>query len=64
MLTPLKEEKSDWQDLARQRAMKIKDSPVQGGKIEAERIFQGEAKFPVPEKKENLTDSRVVFGLK
>ena len=64
MLTHLQVGEGNLRDLARQRAMKVKDFLVREGKIEPERIFIVEAKSLPPEKKENLKDSRVVFGLK
>jgi hypothetical protein len=64
MLTHLPVEEGELRDLARQRAMKVKDFLVREGKIEPERIFLVEAKSLPPEKKENLKDSRVVFALK
>jgi hypothetical protein len=64
MLTHLQVQEGELRDLARQRAMKVKDFLVREGKIEPERVFLVEAKSLPPEKKENLKDSRVVFGLK
>ncbi len=64
MLTHLEVGEGELRDLARQRAMKVKDFLVQEGKIEPERIFLVEAKSLSPEKIENLKDSRVVFALK
>jgi flagellar motor protein MotB len=64
MLTHLEVKEEDLRDLASQRSRKVKDFLVQEGKIEPERIFLVEAKSLSPEKKENLKDSRVVFGLK
>ena len=64
MLTHIEVKEEDLRDLASQRSRKIKDFLVREGKIEPERIFLVEAKSLPPEKKENLKDSRVVFGLK
>ena len=64
MLTHLQVQEGELRDLARQRAMKVKDFLVREGKIEPERIFLVEAKSLPPEKKENLKDSRVVFAFK
>jgi hypothetical protein len=64
MLTHLRVEEGNLRDLARQRAMTVKDFLVREGKIEPERIFLVEAKSLPPEKKENLKESRVVFSLK
>lgn len=58
------EKEEELRNLARQRAMKVKDFLLREGKIEPERIFLVEAKSHPPEKKEDLKDSRVVFASK
>jgi hypothetical protein len=54
----------DLRQLAYQRASVIRDYIIASGKVEKERIFLLEPKSLMPEKRENIKDSRVDFQLK
>jgi hypothetical protein len=54
----------DLRHLAYERASRIKDYILASGKVEKERIFLIEPKNLLPEKRETVRDSRVVFNLK
>jgi uncharacterized protein involved in outer membrane biogenesis len=54
----------DLRQLAYQRASMIRDYILASGKVEKERIFLLEPKSLMPEKRENIKDSRVDFNLK
>jgi flagellar motor protein MotB len=55
---------SDLRQLAARRAQNVRDLILQSGDIDAGRIFIVEPKTLVPEKKDNVKDSRVNFKLK
>lgn len=50
--------------LASQRAMKVKDTILQSGKVEPERLFIIEPKALAPEKRDTVKDSRVNFTIR
>jgi hypothetical protein len=54
----------DLRQLAYTRASEIRDYMLDSGKVEKERIFLLEPKSLMPEKRENIKDSRVDFHLK
>ncbi|MDO8282820.1 MAG: DUF748 domain-containing protein [Thermodesulfovibrionia bacterium] len=64
MLTHIEVKESDLRLLAGQRALAIKDHLLKSEKVEGERIFLIEPKELLPEKKENVKNSRVDFRLK
>ncbi|MBI4825907.1 MAG: DUF748 domain-containing protein [Nitrospirae bacterium] len=64
MLTHIEVNESDLRLLAGQRALAIQDHLLKSEKVEAERIFLIEPKDLLPEKKENVKNSRVDFRLK
>lgn len=64
MLTHIEVNESDLRQLAGQRALAIKDHLLKSEKVEGERIFLIEPKDLLPEKKENVKNSRVDFRLK
>jgi hypothetical protein len=55
---------SDLRQLAVERATRVRDALVAGGKVEPARVFLVEPKSLAPQKKEKLKDSRVDFLIK
>jgi hypothetical protein len=64
MFTHIQVTDDDLRSLASQRAVKVRDAVAGSGKVEPERVFVVESKSSVPEKKQNLKESRVDFKLK
>jgi flagellar motor protein MotB len=64
MLANIEVTDSDLRQLAAKRAQNVRDLILQSGDIDAGRIFIVEPKTLVPEKKDNVKDSRVNFKLK
>jgi hypothetical protein len=64
MLTNTKITDDDLRALASKRALTVKELITKSGQVTADRIFIIEPKSPTPEKKENIKNSRVDFGLK
>ncbi|OPY67577.1 MAG: AsmA family protein [Syntrophorhabdaceae bacterium PtaU1.Bin034] len=64
MMTHTVVEDQDLRTLANQRATVLKDHMLKSGKVTAERVFVVEPKSLMPERKQNLKDSRADFRLK
>jgi hypothetical protein len=64
MLTHVQVTNDDLRQLALERASRVRDRLVDGGKVEPGRVFLVEPKSLAPEKKEKLADSRVDFRIR
>jgi len=63
MLTNIEAGDGELRQLAARRANTVKDSLLQAGKVEPERLFIVEPKGLTPEKKDKVKDSRVEFKI-
>jgi hypothetical protein len=64
MLTHIQVTSDDLRQLALERASRVRDRLVDGGKVDPGRVFLVEPKSLAPEKKEKLADSRVDFRIR
>jgi hypothetical protein len=63
MLTNIQAGDEELRQLASRRANAVKDTLLQSGKVEAERVFIVQPTGLTPEKKDNVRDSRVEFKI-
>jgi len=63
MLTNIRVGNDELRQLALERASRVRDQVLVGGKVEPGRVFLVEPKSLAPEKKEKLSDSRVDFRI-
>ena len=64
MLTNIRVGNDELRQLALERASRVRDQVLVGGKVEPGRVFLVEPKSLAPEKKEKLSDSRVDFRIR
>ncbi|MBE0605621.1 MAG: DUF748 domain-containing protein [Deltaproteobacteria bacterium] len=64
MLTHIRVGNDELRQLALERASRVRDQVLVGGKVEPGRVFLVEPKSLAPEKKEKLSDSRVDFRIR